>query len=84
MRGKATNTQDVVRNSAKADAESDISKNQASMSSLYDVTTGQSTAYGNLKTNLAMNNAQLLEYIRSQTITEFNQQNMVATIPSRG
>ena len=78
------NTQDVVRNQAKAQAEADLSKNTAQMTSLYDVTTGQAQAYANLKANLGMNNDQLLNYIKKQVITDFSQSNVVASVPSRG
>ena len=62
--GNATNTMDVIINKAKAQAESDIQKNDLNMESLAANLQLQADAYANLKTQLGMTNAQLLKYIR--------------------
>ena len=82
-RGNATNTMDVIINKAKAQAESDIQNNDARMSSLKDNFINQAQGYSGLKTNLGMTNAQLLKYIKAQTISEYDQNSLVVTIPSR-
>lgn len=61
----ATNLMDVVINKAKAQAEADIQRNDANMGSLQQNIQNQATAYAILKTNLAMTNTQLLNYIKS-------------------
>ena len=80
----ATNTMDVIINKAKAQAEADIQRNDANMDSLQQNIQNQAAAYATLKTNLVMTNEQLLKYIKSQTIAEYNQNSLVVTIPSRG
>ena len=57
MEGNATNTQKVVINKAKAEAEASIQNNKAAMTSIYEVLTSQATAYGKLKIALEMTNA---------------------------
>ena len=54
--GNATNTMDVVINKAKAQAEADIQKNDAQMSSLMANIINQAQAYANLKASLGMTN----------------------------
>ena len=79
----ATNTMDVVINQARAKAQSDIAGNDAQMSSWQVNIQNQASSYAGLKSNLAMTNAQLLTYIKSQVISEFQQSSLVVTIPSR-
>ena len=55
--GNATNTMDVVINKAKAQADADINKNEAQMTSLEANIKNQAQAYANLKQNLVMTNA---------------------------
>ena len=81
--GNATNTMDVIINKAKAQADADINKNEANMASLHDNIRNQAQAYAGLKSNLAMNNTQLLKYIKSQAISDYDQNSLVVTIPSR-
>ena len=81
--GNATNTMDVVINKAKAQADADINKNEAQMASLEANIKNQAQAYAGLKSNLGMTNAQLLKYIKSQAISDYDQNSLVVTIPSR-
>ena len=55
--GNATNTMDVVINKAKAQADADINKNEAQMTSLHENIKNQAQAYAGLKSNLGMTNA---------------------------
>ena len=81
--GNATNTMDVVINKAKAQADADINKNDAQMESLQENIKNQAKAYAGLKANLGMSNTQLLKYIKSQAISDYDQNSLVVTIPSR-
>lgn len=74
---------DVVINKAKAQADADINKNDAQMESLQENIKNQAQAYAGLKSNLGMNNTQLLKYIKSQAISDYDQNSLVVTIPSR-
>jgi hypothetical protein len=74
---------DVVINKAKAQADADINKNEAQMASLESNIKNQAQAYAGLKSNLAMTNAQLLKYIKSQSISDYDQNSLVVTIPTR-
>ena len=81
--GNATNTMDVVINKAKAQADADINKNEAQMASLETNIKNQAQAYAGLKSNLGMTNMQLLKYIKSQAISDYDQNSLVVTIPTR-
>ena len=61
-----------------------MKKNQAEMESFANIITSQASAYSALKTGLGMSNQQLIQYIKSQAINNYNQQNMVISLPSRG
>jgi hypothetical protein len=74
---------DVVINQARAQAQSEINGNDAQTSSWQVNIQNQATSYAGLKSNLAMTNQQLLTYIKSQVIAEFEQGSLVVTIPSR-
>lgn len=82
--GNATNTMDVIINRAKAQAEADIQRNEGNMDSLSQNIQLQSDAYRGLKTALSMTTDQLLKYIRQQVINEYDQSQLVVTIPTRG
>jgi hypothetical protein len=84
MESKALISQDVVLNNAKAKAEADTKRNEAEMNSFYQVITSQASAYSALKKSLGMNNDQLIQYIKSQAINNYNQNNMVVSLPTRG
>lgn len=43
----------------------------------------QAQAYAGLKSNLGMTNKQLLKYIKSQAISDYDQNSLVVTIPTR-
>ena len=53
------------------------------MASLESNIKNQAQAYAGLKSNLGMTNAQLLKYIKSQSISDYDQNSLVVTIPTR-
>ena len=80
---KAQIQQSVAINEADAIAQADVQKNSAAMQSFYDIVTRQSSAYSLLKSSLNMNNDQLVKYVRAQAINEYNQKDIVVSLPSR-
>lgn len=60
-----------------------MTQNEADMNSFYQVVSQQSAAYAMLKNTLQMSNEEFLQYMRSQAINEYNQANLVISIPTR-
>ena len=82
----ANNARELTKvriNQALAAADADVKKNQAEMESFLNIITSQATAYNVLKTGLNMTNNQLIQYIKSQAINNYNQHNMVISLPTR-
>lgn len=73
----------VTLNNAQAKAEAEMERNKAAMNSFENIIVSQANAYSALKTSLNMNNDQLITYIKQQAINNYNQNNMVLTLPSR-
>jgi len=76
-------SRDVIVNKAEAEANSNTRQNLAQMQSFFDVEKQRADAYAGLKTNLGLENEQLIDYIQAQVISDYKQDDLIVSIPSR-
>lgn len=72
----------VVINGAQAEAMSLIQQNMATADSLKKVQTSQNQAYGNLKKSLAMNNKDLINYMKAKLLKNYEGSNLAVNLSS--
>jgi hypothetical protein len=72
----------VAINIAEGDASAMIQQNQANVDSLVQVQNSQSRAYRKLKENLELNNPDLLSFIKTKLVKNYDGNNIVLNINS--
>jgi len=73
---------DVTINKAEGEASALLQKNSAEVDSLKQVQNSQTEAYTNLKSNLNMTNTDLLSFIKTKVLKNYDGQNMALNIQS--
>jgi len=72
----------VTINIAEGEADALLKQNNATIDSLKQVQNTQTTAYSNLKTNLGLSNAALLNFVKAKLIKNYNGNDMALNIKS--
>ena len=72
----------VAMNIAEGEASAMIQQNQANVDSLIRVQNSQSHAYKNLKQNLGMSNDDLIDFIKTKVIKNYEGKNLAMNINS--
>jgi len=72
----------VTINIAEGEADALLKQNNATVDSLKQVQNTQTTAYTNLKTNLGLSNAALLNFVKAKLIKNYNGNDMALNIKS--
>jgi regulator of protease activity HflC (stomatin/prohibitin superfamily) len=71
---------DVTINLAQGEAQAILNENNAEIKSLRKLQESQTAGYSNLKTNLGMNNQQLMDFIKNKLIKNYDGHNMALNI----
>jgi regulator of protease activity HflC (stomatin/prohibitin superfamily) len=71
---------DVTINLAQGEAKAIINENAAEVASLRKLQGSQTEGYGSLKTNLGLNNQQLMDFIKNKLIKSYDGHNMALNV----